>query len=180
MPDRILVGRFGAPHGVRGEVRLQSFTQDPLAIARYGALVAADGRAFTLTGARMVKNNLLVVRVAGIADRTAAETLTNLDLTLDRAVLPPPEPDEFYLADLIGMEAYGADGARLGTVVDVPNFGAGDLVEVRPTEGGDSVLFPFTKAVVPSVNVTARRITINPPAEVEDDERAQSADPPSL
>ena len=176
MPDRILVGRFGAPHGVRGEIRLQSYTQDPLAITQYGPLSAADGRAFTLVGARPVKDNLLVVGVAGIADRTAAATLTNLELTLDRAILPPPPEDEFYLADLLGMEAYGADGARLGTVVAVPNYGAGDLVEVRPVRGGDSVLYPFTRAAVPSVDLAARRITIEPPTEVDGDARDRSED----
>ena len=167
---RIVVGRFGAPHGVRGEVRLQSFTGDPLAIAGYGPLAAADGRSFTLAHVRHVKDNMLVARVAGVATREAARALTNLELSLDRAVLPPPDEDEFYVADLIGLAVVDAEGAPIGTVIGVPNYGGGDLVEVRPSQGGESVLFPFTKAVVPTIDFAERRVTIVPPDEVEGDE----------
>lgn len=163
----ILVGRFGAPHGVRGEVRLQSFTHDPRAIGSYGPLAAPDGRVFTLKSVRLIKDNMLIVRVDGICDRTAAEALTNLDLTLDRAVLPPPDEEEFYIADLIGLDAVDADGERLGTVAGVPNYGGGDLIEVRPLKGGESLLFPFTKAVVPTVDIVGRRVTIVPPIEID-------------
>ncbi len=164
---RIVVGRFGAPHGVRGEVRLQSFTGDPLAVAGYGPLAAADGRSFTLAHVRLVKDNMLVARVAGIATREAAQALTNLELSLDRAALPPPDEDEFYVADLIGLAALEADGTPLGTVVAVPNYGGGDLIEVRPPQGGESLLYPFTKAVVPTIDLAAGRVTIAPPDEVE-------------
>lgn len=167
---RIVVGRFGAPHGVRGEVRVQSFTGDPLAIASYGPLATADGRCFTLAHVRRVKDNMLVARVAGIGTREAAQALTNLELTLDRAVLPPPDEDEFYVADLIGLAAVDAEGAPLGIVIDVPNYGGGDLLEVRPPQGGESVLYPFTKAVVPAIDFAARRLTVVPPEEVEGDE----------
>ncbi len=168
MSQRILVGRFGAPHGVRGEIRLRSFTQDPRAVAGYGPLRAADGRMFALTVVRPLKDNMLVVRVAGVADRTAAEALTNLDLTLDRAALPAPDEDEFYVADLVGMQAVDPAGEVLGTVVDVPNYGGGDLVEVRPPTGGDTLLFPFTREVVPVIDFAARRITIVPLSEVDE------------
>ena len=167
---RIVVGRFGAPHGVRGEVRLQSFTGDPLAIAGYGPLTAADGRAFTLAHVRHVKDNMLVARVAGIATREAAQALTNLELSVERAVLPPPDEDEFYVADLVGLAAFEADGTPLGTVIAVPNYGGGDLIEVRPAQGGESLLFPFTKLVVPTIDFAGRRVTIVPPDEVEGDE----------
>ena len=169
MAGRILVGRFGAPHGVRGEIRLQSFTQEPKAIADYGPLAAGDGRAFTLTSVRPIKATMLVARVAGVTDRTAAEALTHVELFLDRAALPPPDEDEFYIADLIGLDAVDEGGALLGTVVAVPNYGGGDLVEVRPSTGGESLLFPFTKAVVPAIDIAARRVTIAPPDEVEDE-----------
>ncbi len=170
MAGRILVGRFGAAHGVRGEVRLQSFTGDPEAIGAYGPLAGSDGLIYRLKSLRPVRDNLLVARVEGIADRDAAERLTHVELTLDRSVLPPPDEEEFYVADLVGLEAVTLDGATLGTIVDVPNYGGGDLVEVRPSAGGESLLFAFTKAVVPSVDTGGRRVTIVPPAEVEGDD----------
>ncbi len=170
MTNRILVGRFGAAHGVRGEVRLQSFTGDPQAIASYGPLAGSDGRAYRLTHVRLVKDNLLVARVEGIADRTAAERLTHVELTLDRSALPPPDEEEFYVADLVGLDAVDGEGSKFGTVVGVPNYGGGDLVEVRPVAGGESLLFAFTKAVVPSVDIAGRRVTIVPPDEVEGDD----------
>ena len=167
MADKILVGRFGAPHGVRGEVRLQSFTGEPRAVANYGPLQTADGRRFTLAAVRPVKDNMLVARVAGVADRDAAATLTNLELFVERAVLPPPDEDEFYVSDLVGMAAVDGEGRALGTLVDVPNYGGGDLVELRPPTGGETVLYPFTKEVVPTIDFAGRTLTVVPPAEVE-------------
>ena len=167
MAARVLVGRFGAPHGVRGEVRLQSFTRDPAAIARYGPLIGGDGRSFVLTSARLLKDAMLVVRVSGVADRAAAEALTHIELYVARESLPPPDEDEFYVADLIGLEAVDADGTSIGTIIDVPNYGGGDLVEVRPPRGGESLLFPFTKAVVPTIDLAGRRVIVVPPDEIE-------------
>lgn len=167
MADKILVGRFGAPHGVRGEVRLQSFTGEPRAVANYGPLQTADGRRFTLAAVRPVKDNMLVARVAGVADRDAAAALTNLELFVERAALPPPDEDEFYVSDLVGMAAVDGEGRALGTVVDVPNYGGGDLVELRPPTGGETVLYPFTKEVVPTIDFAGRMLTVVPPAEVE-------------
>ena len=165
---KILVGRFGAPHGVRGEIRLQSFTGAPRAIGSYGPLQASDGRRFTLDAVRLVKDNMLVARVAGVADRDAAAVLTNLELFVERAVLPPPDEDEVYVADLVGMIARDGEGRVLGTVVDVPNYGGGDLVEVRPPAGGETLLFPFTKEVVPTIDLAGRNLTIVPPDEVDE------------
>ena len=164
---RIVVGRFGAPHGVRGEIRLQSFTADPLAIASYGPLAGPDGRVFTLAGVRRVRDDMLVARVTGIATREAAQALTHIELCVDRAALPPPGEDEFYITDLIGLAAVAADGAPLGTIVDVPNYGGGNLVEVRSAAGGETLLFPFTHAVVPDIDLAGRKVTIVPPDEVE-------------
>ena len=172
----ILVGRFGAPHGVRGEVRLQSFTGEPRAIAGYGPLQAKDGRRFTLSAVRLVKDNMLVARVVGIADRDAAVALTNLELYVARTALPPPDEDEVYVADLVGMAALDGEGRALGTVVDVPNYGGGDLLEVRPPGSGETLLFPFTKAVVPTIDLAGRTLTVVPPDEVEEGE-ASSLDP---
>lgn len=162
------MGRFGAPHGVRGEIRLQSFTAAPHAIASYGPLQALDGRRFTLSALRPVKDNMLVARVAGVADRDAAAALTNCELFVDRAALPPPDEDEVYVADLVGMTARDGDGRLLGTVIDVPNYGGGDLVELRPPMGGETLLFPFTKDIVPTIDLAGRTLTIVPPHEVDD------------
>jgi 16S rRNA processing protein RimM len=167
----VLVGRFGAPHGVRGEIRLQSFTQDPAAIATYGPLLAGS-RAFSLASLRPLKDNLFVARVVGIETREAAEALTHVGLHIPRAALPPPDDDEFYLADLIGLAAVDASGAPLGTVIAVPNYGAGDILEIAPLAGGETLLFPFTKAVVPTLDVAARRLTIVPPLESIDPDEA--------
>ncbi len=173
--DKILVGRFGAPHGVRGELRLQSFTGDPRVIASYGSLQAADGRRFTLAGVRLVKDNMLVTRVAGIADRDAAAALTNLELYVERAALPAPDEEEFYVVDLVGLTVLDDEGTALGVVVDVPNYGGGDLLEVRPVIGGETLLFPFTKAVVPAIDFAARTIVVVRPDEIEDDSHQSRA-----
>jgi 16S rRNA processing protein RimM len=161
---RICVGRIGAAHGTRGEVKLWSFTADPMAVADYGALESEDGtRSFEIEALRPAKD-FLVARFAGVADRTAAEQLRNLELYVARDRLPAPEADEFYHADLVGLAVVDSSGATLGTVAAVHNFGAGDLVEVRPVRGGMTVMLPFTEAVVPVVDVAAGRIVVDAPA----------------
>ncbi len=161
--DRVCVGRIGAAHGTRGEVKLWSFTADPMAIAGYGALETEDGaRTLRIERLRPAKD-FLVARFAGIADRTAAETLRNTDLYIARDRLPAPADDEFYHADLIGLEVVDRNGARLGKVVAVQNFGAGDLIEVEPATGTSTVMLPFTEAVVPLVDIAGGRIIVDPP-----------------
>ena len=162
--QRVCVGRIGAAHGTRGEVKLWSFTADPMAIRDYGALATEDGtRTFTIETLRPGKD-FLVARLAGIADRTAAEKLCNLDLYIARERLPQPtDADEFYHADLIGLTAVGTDGRALGNVVAIHNFGACDLIEVRPAQGGVTVMLPFTEAIVPVVDVAGGRIVVDPP-----------------
>ncbi|MQT13015.1 ribosome maturation factor RimM [Segnochrobactrum spirostomi] len=165
MPDdgRVLIARIGAPHGVRGEVRLIAFGDDPFALEDYGPLETRDGRTFEILGLKLVAEKL-IARLAGVTDRTAAEALTNLDLFVARDRLPPPEDeDTFYHADLIGLAAVLPDGAPLGTVIAVPNFGAGDLVEIAPVRG-PTLLVPFTRAVVPEIDLPGRRIVVDPPA----------------
>jgi 16S rRNA processing protein RimM len=163
----IRVGRFGAPHGVRGEIRLQSFTEDPKAIASYGPLSTRDGRSFRLSALRPLKETMFVARVEGIADRARAETLTHTELFVARETLPPPQDDEFYVADLLGLKAVTAAGESLGEIIAVPNFGAGDLLEIRPETGGESWYVPFTKEVVPRIDFAQGLVIIEPPVEVE-------------
>jgi 16S rRNA processing protein RimM len=165
MDDEVLVGVFGAPHGVRGELRVKSYMQDPVSIADYGALHDASGRTFAFLSARPVKDDLLVVKVKGIFDRDAARALTNVQLYLAREKLPAPEEDEFYCRDLIGLRAETRDGVLLGKIVAVPNYGAGDILEIAPPTG-DTLLYPFTRAVVPEIDFAAGRVIVEPPAEV--------------
>ena len=168
--DFVLMGRFGAPHGVRGDIRLQSFTADPQAIASYAPLFDKSGaRCFVLANVRPQGKDMLVARVEGVGDRAGAQALTGVELFLPREKLPAPEEDEFYLADLEGLRAETADGAVLGRVVALRNFGAGDILEVAPAEGGETLLFPFTKAVVPVVDIAGGRVVIAPPEEMEGD-----------
>jgi 16S rRNA processing protein RimM len=170
---RILVGIFGAPHGVRGELRLKSFTGDPLAIADYKRVTDESGaRVFKIIAARPVKDDMLIVRVEGVNDRTAAEKLTNVSLSIAREDLPPADEEEFYHADLIGLRAETRDGAVLGKIAAVLNFGAGDILDVRP-DVGESLLLPFTKKVVPQVDLAGGRVIVEPPDEIivtEEDE----------
>jgi 16S rRNA processing protein RimM len=165
----VLLGRFGAPHGVRGEIRLQSFTGDPLAIATYGPLTDKSGaKSVTLISVRPQGKDMLVARVKDVADRTGAEALTGLELYIAREKLPAPDDeDEFYLADLVGLRAETRAGDALGRVIALRNFGAGDILEVAPTTGGETLMYPFTKAVVPIVNVAEGRVVIEPPEEIE-------------
>lgn len=161
--SRVCVARIGAPHGIRGEVRLHAFTADPMAVAAYGTLEAEDGsRRFAIDKLRPA-NGFLVARLAGIDDRNAAERLTNCRLFVPRSRLPQlDDADDFYHADLIGLGVVDRAGNELGTVAAVHNFGAGDLVEVKPGSG-PTALLPFTKAVVPVVDLAARRLVVDPP-----------------
>jgi 16S rRNA processing protein RimM len=159
---RICLGQIGAPHGVRGEVRLHSFTANPTAIATYGPLETEDGRVFKIESLRPAKH-AFVAKLSGIADRDAAERLANTKLYVPRERLPEPaEADEFYHADLIGLRAVDCAGRECGTVVAVHNFGAGDLIELRPVDGSATELLPFDAATVPEVNVRGGTIVINP------------------
>jgi len=174
--ERICVGRIGAAHGTRGEVKLWSFTADPLAVADYGALESEDGtQSFEIETLRPAKD-FLVARFAGIADRTAAEQLRNVDLYVARDRLPPPEPDEYYYADLIGLAVVDGSGATLGSVAAIHNFGAGDLIEVKPSLSGTTFMLPFTEAVVPVVDVPGRRIVVDPPANTFSDDTTPEKD----
>jgi 16S rRNA processing protein RimM len=165
MSSRVCIAQIGAAHGVRGEVRLKAFTEDPLSVARYGALETEDGRhRFEIEAVRPAKD-MLVARLKGVADRKAAEALTNLRLYVAREKLPAPAQDEFYIADLIGLAAETPAGDALGTVKAVHNFGAGDLIEIEPVDGGATVILPFTETTVPRIDLGAKKIVVEPPVE---------------
>jgi 16S rRNA processing protein RimM len=166
---RICLGQIGAPHGVRGEVRLRSFTAEPAAIAAYGPLESDDGRIFTIETLRPTKD-FFVVKLAGVADRDAAERLTNTKLYVPRERLPEPQaPDEYYHADLIGLRVVDRAGRPCGTVVAIHNFGAGDMIEIRPDSGGKTEMLPFDAATVPDVNISAGRIVVSSSPSVGED-----------
>ncbi|MHB1103983.1 MAG: ribosome maturation factor RimM [Devosia sp.] len=166
--QRLLMGRIGAAHGIKGEVRIQSFTEDPLALADYGPLATnRPGLTLTILSAR-TNTNVLVARLEGVNDRSSAEKLNGVELYVDRALLPATEDeDHFYHADLIGLAARLPDGAVLGEVIAVPNFGAGDLIEIRDPRTGDTYLYPFTRKVVPEIHLKAGYLVIEVPIEAE-------------
>ena len=165
---RILVGVFGAPHGVRGEVRLKSFTGDPAAIGSYGPLSTEDGRRFEIARLRHIRDDMFVAVVRGVASREAAAALTNVQLSVPREKLAPPDEEEFFHADLVGLRVEAA-GVPVGVVAAVLNFGAGDILEIAVEGARDTLLLPFTKAVAPVVDLKAGRIAVVMPELVEGD-----------
>ena len=163
MAERICVAQIGGAHGLRGEVRLNSFTADPMAVRNYGLLTTEDGSAtFEIEAVRPAKGHL-IARFRGVGDRNTAERLVNVRLFVPRERLPMPAPDEFYHADLIGLAAVTSDGTEIGTVVAIHDFGAGDILELQPNAGGTTVMVPFTAAFVPSVDIASGRIVVVPP-----------------
>jgi 16S rRNA processing protein RimM len=167
-PSQICVARIGAAHGVRGEVKLWTFTEDPFAVKRYGPLVTKDGaRQFEVTHAREAKGHLVAV-LKGVATREDAERLNGTELYIEREKLPATEEDEYYHADLIGLAAVTPANEPLGRVIAIHNFGAGDIIEIAPPQGA-TLLLPFTDAVVPSVDLAGGRVVIELPDEIAGD-----------
>ena len=170
----VQLGVFGAAQGVRGEVRVKSFTADPKAIGGYGVLTDESGaRAFRFESVRPLRDDMLVVRVAGVTTRNAAEALTGVQIFARRDQLPPPAADEFYYDDLVGLTAVTTDGAPLGRVVALRNYG-GDILEIAPVAGGETLLLPFSKTVAPEIDFAGGRIVVAPPREIDGE-----APPPS-
>ena len=167
--DRLVaLGRFGAAQGVRGEVRVKAYTADPRSIGAYGALTdRAGARRFALKIVRPLRDDMVVARVEGVATRDEAEALNGVELYARRRQLPPPEPDEFYHEDLVGLEAVGADGASLGQVAAIVNYGAGDILEIAPAGGGETILALFTKHVAVEIDFERGRIVIALPNEID-------------
>lgn len=166
---RILLGAIGRPHGVRGLVRVVSYTANPADLAAYGPLQDEGGRRFVL---RWEAGGIAAIAVLDggaerpITDRTEAARLTNSRLYVEREQLPPPAADEFYLADLVGLEAFDDAGASLGHVVAVHDYGAGASLEISQPER-PPLLVPFTREAVPEIDIAAGRLAIRPPVERE-------------
>jgi 16S rRNA processing protein RimM len=165
----ICVARIGAAHGVRGAVKLWTFTEDPLAVKRYGPLQTKDGaRQFEVTHARQAKDHL-VASFKGIATREDAEKLNGIELYVARDKLPATDEGEYYHADLIGLAAVTLANEPLGRVIAIHNFGAGDIIEIAPSHGA-TMLLPFTNAVVPTVDIAGGRVVIELPGEIVGDD----------
>ena len=162
---RILLGTIGSPHGVKGAVRIRTFTAEPTAIAEYGVLADKRGRTFEITDCRLDKAGI-VAHIKGVDDRNAAESLKGTDLYVDRAVLPDPDDDEFYHSDLIGLVVSDRAGEIIGTVKAVFDHGAGAILEIAPAKG-QTWLIPFTNDAVPVIDIEAGGIVVDPPPETE-------------
>ena len=175
MKDHVCLGAVMGAYGVRGEARVKSFCAEPSAIGDYGPLIADDGRSFRVTVLRPVKGGY-AVRLSGVPHKEAADALRGQRLWASRAALPEPGEDEWYHSDLIGLEAVDTGGVALGRIKAVLDHGAGDLLEVaRP--GGAAVLVPFSRAVVPTVDVAAGRVVIDPPRGLlSDDDDGEDGD----
>ncbi len=160
--ELVCVGVVAGARGIKGEVRIKPFTASPGDVAAYGPVRNEDGtREWTVrvTGAA---KGLLIARIAGVADRNAAEALKGQKLYVPRDALPQAEDDEFYHADLVGLAAEFADGSRMGRIKAVHDFGAGTMLEVRPPTG-NGIMVPFTRAAVPVVDLKGKRIVVDPP-----------------
>jgi 16S rRNA processing protein RimM len=167
---RICVAKIGAAHGVRGDVKLWPLTADPMAFADYGALESEDGkRTFEIVRVKPA-GNFLIAHFRGVDDRNTAEKLVHIELFVAREALPEiEEDDEFYYADLVGLAAVDAGGTRLGEIVALHNFGAGDLVELKLDGRRDTVLIAFTESTVPDIDLAGGKVTIALPNEIEAD-----------
>jgi 16S rRNA processing protein RimM len=173
---RICVGQILGAHGVRGLVKLASFTEDPEAIAQYGELTDESGKRqfdVELSGAN---KGHWIARIAGIDDRDVAQALSGTRLFVDRSQLPPPDKDEFYHADLIGLRAELPDGTMLGTVTAILNFGAGEIIEIA-LPSGKRPLLPFDRETVPEIDPGSGRLVIDPPPGLLDDDKSEGAKP---
>jgi len=164
---KILLAQIGAPHGIKGEVRVKPFGE-PNMLDQYGKLETKDGKKFKIKRMRPQKN-MMVVKFEGVNTREEAEALNRVELFIDRTKLPElEEEDEFYIEDLIGMDVLDESGVQLGTVLAVPNFGAGDMIEVKPTNSSSTYYLPFTKEVVPEIDFENASLTVVPPLEVSE------------
>ena len=162
---KILLATIGAAHGIKGEVRVKPLGDADM-LDQYGKLETAGGQSFKITRMRLQKG-MAIVKFQGVNSRDEAEALNGIDLYVDRTKLPETEDDEFYVSDLIGMVVKVEDKA-VGHIKDVPNFGAGDLLEIEPNGGGSTWYLPFTEAIVPDINFETGEVTVIPPFETSE------------
>ncbi len=163
LTDYLAVGAIAGPHGVRGQFKVKLFAESPAALEKYGALQIVDGRSLKLTVKSLNNKGLVIVSAVGVTSREAAESLRGFLLSTPRASLPSTAEDEFYHADLLGASVFHENGTRLGVVVALYNFGAGEIIEVKPPSGA-SVMLPFVGSSVVSVDIPNRRVVLAPPA----------------
>lgn len=164
MTRKVAVGAIAGAFGVQGEVRLKSFCADPAAIVDYVPLTTEDGsREFAQIVLTGQTKNALVARVGGIVTKEDADALRGTVLFANRSAMPEPEDDEYYHADLIGLSVFDTGGTEIGRVHNVIETGGGDLLEVLIPGQSETVLFPFTMAVVPTVDIAGGRIVADPP-----------------
>jgi 16S rRNA processing protein RimM len=161
---RVLLGVVAAPHGVRGLVRIKSFTEDPMALASYGPLSDETGKKAYRVEPLSAARGAVLARIEGVADRTAAEALRGLRLYVERTRLPATGEREWYEADLVGLAAVGRDGRDWGKVVAFHDFGGGLTMEVSGGSTSDSVMLPFTDEAVPEIDVEGGKVVVDPPA----------------
>lgn len=167
--SRVCLGVIVGVKGLKGEVRVKSFTEAPEDVAAYGPLKAGDGRTFTLSVVNVLED-VVIAKVAGVSDRTAAEALKGLELFVDRAVLPKTEGDTYYHADLIGLAVETTEGEKVGKVSAFHNFGAGDVMEVTAEGGSDTGFVPFAADVIAKVDIPGGRVVITPRPDLFDRE----------
>jgi len=164
---KILLAQIGSPHGIKGEVRVKPFGE-PHMLDQYGKLETADGRKFKIKRMRAQKN-MMIVKFEGVNTREEAEALNRIELFIDRAKLPElDDEDEFYVEDIIGMDVMDEAGETIGSVLAVPNFGAGDMLEIKAINSSSTYFMPFTKEVVPEIDFEKGNVTVVPPVEVSE------------
>ncbi len=175
--QKVLMARIGAAHGIRGEVRVKPFGDDPLSFTDYGVLTTRDGKSFEVDKAR-VQKTVVITKFKEIRDRNQAEELNGVELFIDRDQLPAPEDDEFYYSDLNGLSVLDRAGDLLGKIVAVQDFGAGDLLEIRPKRGR-TFYVPFTREFVPEISLEEGRVLLDLPEDyLSDDKPGPSDDVP--
>ena len=165
--DILLAAVIGA-QGLKGEVKVKTFTEAPEALRAYGVLHDVKGRRYEITAFRTVKPGEAVIALKGVRDRDAAEALKGTELFVTRDALPAPEEDEFYHADLIGLEAFDSEGRLVGKVSAIHNFGASDVIAIARSDG-DEVLLAFTAETVPEIDIAGGRVRIAVPESDEDE-----------
>ena len=171
--SHICLGAIAGVHGVRGAVRIKCFTEDPLDISAYGPVSSEDGtHVFVIRDVRPSKGDQVIAHIDGLNDRNMAEKLKGTRLYVHRDTLPELDEDNWYHADLIGLKAEDEDGRHYGEVVALHDFGAGDLIEIKKGDG-KTILFPFTKEIVPDVKISDGCVVIRPPEEISAQDQSE-------